>query len=91
MSTDSSINRDSLHFAASTFYYKLKAADGYVPTTKYQGDVLLLRAKLSSNYEQNLGDDYKLKEVRHNVLNAVTVALTGRALLSMSWSLLRIK
>lgn len=63
MSTDSSINRDSLHFAASTFYYKLKAADGYVPTTKYQGDVLLLRAKLSSNYEQNLGDDYKLKEV----------------------------
>lgn len=73
MSTDSSINRDSLHFAASTFYYKLKAADGYAPTTKYQGDVLLLRAKLSSNYEQNLGDDYKLKEVLHNVLDAVTV------------------
>lgn len=91
MSTDSSINRDSLHFAASTFYYKLKAADGYVPTTKYQGDVLLLRAKLSSNYEQNLGDDYKLKEVLHNVLDAVTVKWTRDALLSMLWSLLSIK
>lgn len=73
MSTDSSINRDSLHFAASTFYYKLKAADGYAPTTKYQGDVLLLRAKLSSNYEQNLGDDYKLKEVLHDVLDNVPI------------------
>lgn len=71
MSAHSSINRDSLHFAASTFYYKLKAADGYAPTTKYRGDVLLLRAKLSSNYEQNLGDDYKLKEVLHDVLDSV--------------------
>lgn len=82
LSTDSSINRDSLHFAASTFYYKLKAADGYTPATKYQGDVLLLRAKLNSNYEQNLGDDYKLKEVLHNVLCAVTVQRTRDALLS---------
>uniref|UniRef100_A0A8D3B9P6 Fatty acid synthase n=1 Tax=Scophthalmus maximus TaxID=52904 RepID=A0A8D3B9P6_SCOMX len=57
------INRDSLHFAASTFYYKLKAADAYVPTTKYHGDVMLLRAKTSSEYEQNLGVDYKLSEV----------------------------
>lgn len=69
MSTHTSVNRHSLHFAASTFYYKLKAADGYAPTTKYQGDILLLRAKLSSNYEQTLGDDYKLKEVFHDVLH----------------------
>lgn len=57
------ISRDSLHFAATTFYYKLKAADGYVPATKYHGDVMLLRAKTSSEYEQNLGADYKLSEV----------------------------
>lgn len=62
-SSHENINRDSLHFAANTFYYKLKAADGYVPATKYHGNVMLLRAKTSSEYEQNLGDDYKLSEV----------------------------
>lgn len=64
-SSHENINRDSLHFAANTFYYKLKAADGYVPATKYHGNVMLLRAKTSSEYEQNLGDDYKLSEVWH--------------------------
>ncbi|TKS90319.1 Fatty acid synthase [Collichthys lucidus] len=62
-SSHKNISRDSLHFAATTFYYKLKAADGYVPAAKYHGNVMLLRAKTSSNYEQNLGADYKLSEV----------------------------
>lgn len=62
-SSHKNISRDSLHFAAITFYYKLKAADGYVPATKYHGKVTLLRAKTSSEYEQNLGADYKLSEV----------------------------
>ncbi|XP_069024612.1 fatty acid synthase isoform X1 [Embiotoca jacksoni] len=62
-SSHKSINRDYLRFAATTFYYKLKAADGYVPTTKYHGNITLLRAKTSSEYEQNLGADYKLNEV----------------------------
>ncbi|KAK5608585.1 hypothetical protein CRENBAI_023538 [Crenichthys baileyi] len=62
-SSHQNISRDSLHFAASTFYHKLKAADGYVPATKYHGNVTLLRAKTSSEYEQNLGEDYKLSEV----------------------------
>uniref|UniRef100_A0A7N9B0T0 Fatty acid synthase n=1 Tax=Mastacembelus armatus TaxID=205130 RepID=A0A7N9B0T0_9TELE len=57
------ISRDLLQFAGTTFYYKLKAADGYVPATKYHGNVTLLRAKTSSEYEQNLGADYKLSEV----------------------------
>ncbi|XP_026043758.1 fatty acid synthase-like [Astatotilapia calliptera] len=57
------IDRDSLHFAASAFYYKLKAADAHVPTAKYHGSVKLLRAETSSEYEQNLGADYKLSEV----------------------------
>nr|XP_046232889.1 fatty acid synthase isoform X2 [Scatophagus argus] len=57
------VNQESLQFAATTFYYKLKAADGYVPAAKYHGDVTLLRAKTSSEYEQNLGVDYKLSEV----------------------------
>ena len=64
-SSHKNISRDSLHFAASTFYYKLKAADVYVPETKYHGNVMLLRAKTSSEYEQNLGPDYKLSEVTH--------------------------
>lgn len=62
-SSHKDISRDSLHFAATSFYYKLKAADGYVPAAKYHGDVVLLRAKTNSQYEQNLGADYKLGEV----------------------------
>lgn len=62
-SSHKDISRDSLRFAATSFYYKLKAADGYVPAAKYHGDVLLLRAKTNSQYEQNLGADYKLGEV----------------------------
>uniref|UniRef100_A0AAR2JWF8 Fatty acid synthase n=1 Tax=Pygocentrus nattereri TaxID=42514 RepID=A0AAR2JWF8_PYGNA len=62
-SSHKNVNRDSLHFAASTFYYKLKAADRYVPTTKYHGNITLLRAKVSSDYGDGLGADYKLHEV----------------------------
>lgn len=62
-SSHKGISRELLHFAATTFYYKLKAADSYVPATKYHGNVTLLRAKTSSDYEQNLGTDYKLSEV----------------------------
>uniref|UniRef100_A0A3Q1KE57 Fatty acid synthase n=1 Tax=Anabas testudineus TaxID=64144 RepID=A0A3Q1KE57_ANATE len=62
-SNHKNISHDLLHFAASTFYYKLKAADSYVPETKYHGSVTLLRAKTSSEYEQTLGADYKLSEV----------------------------
>ncbi|XP_056626779.1 fatty acid synthase [Triplophysa dalaica] len=62
-SSHKKISRDLLHFAASTFYYKLKAADGYVPTSKYHGNVMLLRAKASSEYGEGLGSDYKLHEV----------------------------
>uniref|UniRef100_A0AAY5EZH5 Fatty acid synthase n=1 Tax=Electrophorus electricus TaxID=8005 RepID=A0AAY5EZH5_ELEEL len=62
-SSRENVNRDSLHFAASTFYYKLKAADRYVPTSKYHGNITLLRAKTSSDYGDGLGADYKLHEV----------------------------
>ncbi|KAM8836140.1 fatty acid synthase [Spinachia spinachia] len=62
-SSHQDISRDSLHFAATTFYYKLKAADGYVPASKLHGNVALLRAKTSSEYERSLGADYKLSEV----------------------------
>lgn len=57
------ISKDMLHFAASTFYQKLKVAEGYVPETTYHGNVTLLRAKASSEYGQSLGADYKLNEV----------------------------
>uniref|UniRef100_A0A8C9SU62 Fatty acid synthase n=1 Tax=Scleropages formosus TaxID=113540 RepID=A0A8C9SU62_SCLFO len=62
-SSHKNMSRDSLHFAASTFYYKLKAADSYVPATKYHGNVTLLRAKTSSEYSDGLGADYRLHEV----------------------------
>ncbi|KAG9267961.1 fatty acid synthase [Astyanax mexicanus] len=62
-SNHKNVSRDSLHFAASTFYHKLKAADQYVPTTKYHGNITLLRAKASSEYGDGLGSDYKLHEV----------------------------
>ncbi|KAL6475465.1 hypothetical protein MHYP_G00165050 [Metynnis hypsauchen] len=62
-SSHKNVNRDSLHFAASTFYYKLKAADCYIPTAKYHGNITLLRAKVSSDYGDGLGADYKLHEV----------------------------
>ncbi|XP_068199679.1 fatty acid synthase [Antennarius striatus] len=62
-SNHKNISQDLLHFAATTFYYKLKAADSYVPMTSYHGNVTLMRAKTSSEYEQNLGADYKLSEV----------------------------
>ncbi|XP_041672485.1 fatty acid synthase [Cheilinus undulatus] len=57
------ISRDMLHFAASTFYHKLMAAEGYRPVTKYHGNVTLLRAKSGNEYGQSLGADYKLGEV----------------------------
>ncbi|KAM9424875.1 fatty acid synthase isoform 2-T2 [Pholidichthys leucotaenia] len=57
------LSRDSLSFAAVSFYRKLKAADCYVPQTKYCGNVTLLRARTSSEYERSLGADYKLSEV----------------------------
>lgn len=63
-SSHKSINRQSLHFAASTFYHKLKAADSYVPATTYHGTITLLKAKTSSDYGEGLGTDYKLHEVR---------------------------
>eukprot|EP00062_Callorhinchus_milii_P004539 gi/632943010/ref/XP_007886730.1/ PREDICTED: fatty acid synthase [Callorhinchus milii] len=58
-----SINRDTLSFAATSFYYKLKAADQYIPASKFNGNITLLRAKTSSEYEVGLGGDYRLSEV----------------------------
>ncbi|XP_075072878.1 fatty acid synthase [Mixophyes fleayi] len=58
-----SINQEALHFAASSFYYKLKAADQYVPFHKYHGNITLLRAKTRNEYGIGLGADYRLSEV----------------------------
>ncbi|XP_076855678.1 fatty acid synthase [Brachyhypopomus gauderio] len=62
-SSHGNVSRHSLQFAASTFYYKLKAADRYVPASKYHGNITLLRAKASNDYGDGLGADYKLHEV----------------------------
>lgn len=62
-SSHKDLNRADVHFAARAFYHKLKAADAYLPTIKYHGQIVLLRAQTSSQYEQSLGADYKLHEV----------------------------
>ncbi|KAM4525814.1 fatty acid synthase [Fundulus diaphanus] len=80
-SSHTNISRDLLHFAASTFYHKLKAADGYVPATKYHGNIALLRAKTSSEYEQNLGEDYKLSEVCDGKVSVYVIEGDHRSLL----------
>lgn len=61
--THTNINREALCFAAASFYYKLKAADKYIPETKYHGNVTLMRAKSQNEYEEGLGRDYRLSEV----------------------------
>lgn len=80
-SSHKNLSRDSLHFAASAFYYKLKAADGYESTIKYQGNVILLRAKTSSEYEQNLGVDYKLNEVCEGAVSVQVIEGDHRSFL----------
>lgn len=60
------INREALSFAATSFYYKLKAADKYIPDSKYHGNVTLMRAKSRNEYKEGLGRDYKLSEVSHS-------------------------
>ncbi|XP_069728923.1 fatty acid synthase [Phaenicophaeus curvirostris] len=57
------INREELSFAATSYFYKLKAADQYVPASKYHGNVTLMRVKARSEYEEGLGTDYRLSEV----------------------------
>ncbi|KAM9537489.1 fatty acid synthase [Guaruba guarouba] len=61
--THANINREALSFAATSFYHKLKAADKYIPESKYHGNVTLMRAKSHSEYEEGLGGDYRLSEV----------------------------
>ncbi|NXC72710.1 FAS synthase, partial [Anhinga anhinga] len=56
------IDRELLSFAAASFYYKLKAADKYIPESKYRGNVILIRAKFHNEYE-GLTEDYRLSEV----------------------------
>lgn len=51
---------EQLSAAASSFYYKLVAADKYKPTGKFNGPVTLIKA--SDNYVQ-LGEDYGLSNV----------------------------
>ncbi|XP_062930495.1 fatty acid synthase [Mobula hypostoma] len=57
------INRNTLSFAATAFYYKLKAADEYVPASKFGGNITLLRAKTTHELQEGLGGDYQLSEV----------------------------
>ncbi|XP_030061052.1 fatty acid synthase [Microcaecilia unicolor] len=63
MDSHQHISREDLHFAAAAFYYKLKAADQYIPEAKYHGNVTLLRAKTHNEHGEELGRDYRLSEV----------------------------
>lgn len=70
-----------VHFAARAFYHKLKVADFYQPTVKYHGRIVLLRAQTSSQYEQSLGDDYKLHEVCDGAISVHVIEGDHRSIL----------
>lgn len=66
------ISHEALTFAAVSFYNKLKAADKYVPESKYHGNVTLLKAKTHNEYGEGLGGDYRLSEVSlKNYMNTI--------------------
>uniref|UniRef100_A0A8C3MLY5 Fatty acid synthase n=1 Tax=Geospiza parvula TaxID=87175 RepID=A0A8C3MLY5_GEOPR len=75
------INREALIFAATSFYHKLKAADKYIPDSKYHGNVTLMRAKSRNEYEEGLGRDYKLSEVCDGKVSVHVVEGDHRTLL----------
>lgn len=57
------LDRRVLSFAARSFYYKLRAAEQYMPRATYHGNVTLLRAKTGGAYGEDLGADYNLSQV----------------------------
>ncbi|XP_041321888.1 fatty acid synthase [Pyrgilauda ruficollis] len=75
------INREALSFAATSFYHKLKAADKYIPESKYHGNVTLMRAKSRNEYEEGLGRDYKLSEVCDGKISVHVIEGDHRTLL----------
>ncbi|NXL79375.1 FAS synthase, partial [Leptocoma aspasia] len=75
------INREALSFAATAFYHKLKAADKYIPDSKYHGNVTLMRAKSHNEYEEGLGTDYKLSEVCDGKISVHVIEGDHRTLL----------
>ncbi|KFU85956.1 Fatty acid synthase [Chaetura pelagica] len=75
------INREALNFAAASFFHKLKAADKYIPEFKYHGNVTLMRAKSHNEYEEGLGEDYRLSEVCDGKVSVHVVEGDHRTLL----------
>lgn len=80
------LDPQKLSFAVLSFYHKLRAAEQYMPKSKYHGNVTLLRAKTGGAYGENLGADYNLSQVsgtgrqqslevvgRHSQLTAITL------------------
>ncbi|XP_070581121.1 fatty acid synthase-like [Ptychodera flava] len=65
LSIHTSLDRESLTFAAEAFYKRLVAGDAYSPKTKYNGDVVLIRATTGSMSADALGEDYGLQQVCH--------------------------
>uniref|UniRef100_A0A250Y8F2 Fatty acid synthase n=1 Tax=Castor canadensis TaxID=51338 RepID=A0A250Y8F2_CASCN len=57
------LDPQKLSFAVLSFYHKLRAAEQYMPKSKYHGNVTLLRAKTGGAYGENLGADYNLSQV----------------------------
>ncbi|KAG5885209.1 hypothetical protein JTB14_012232 [Gonioctena quinquepunctata] len=64
--------------AATSFYGKLVAADKYVPTEKFSGDITLVKAV--DNYVQ-MGDDYGLSDVCTQKVNIETLKGNHRSIL----------
>lgn len=75
------LDRQTLVFAARSFYYKLRAAEQYTPRATYHGSVTLLRAKVGNMHSEGLGTDYNLSQVCDGRVSVHTVEGDHRTLL----------
>ncbi|XP_023507490.1 fatty acid synthase isoform X2 [Equus przewalskii] len=78
------LDRRVLSFAARSFYYKLRAAEQYMPRATYHGNVTLLRAKTGSAYSEDLGADYNLSQVCDGKVSVHVIEGDHRTLLEGS-------
>ncbi|VDP16805.1 unnamed protein product [Soboliphyme baturini] len=69
-------NISTIVFAVNSLRQKFIIADRYIPEQKFQGDVVLIRAKHGAAIVEGIGSDYGLHEVLTIVLLSISHSLT---------------
>jgi len=59
------ISLEELRQAITSFFKKLLIADQYVPSSKFNGRAILIKA-LKNKFSETLGEDYSLSQVNIN-------------------------